>query len=243
VLIIAHRGASGEFPENTLLAFEQAIEQQADGIELDVQYHPSGKLLLLHDRFLDKHTSEKGHFSTLTEIQISTLKILPDQPIATLEQALACINGRCIVNIELKCASDNAEEISCLLKHIRDAIEQAILVHNFKSQQFVISSFNHLLLKWSQKTLPNIKIAALIASNPLSITSLTEGLNLSSLNPSVECLNHSLVKHCKEAGLEVWVYTVDRQYDIAKCHAFNVDAIFTNFPAKSREILDNEQSS
>lgn len=240
MLIIAHRGASGEYPENTLLAFEKAIEQQADGIELDVQLHSSGALVLLHDRFLDKHTSESGHFSTLTEAQLSTLNILPDQPIATLEQALACIKGRCLVNIELKCASDDTKEITYLLKRIGTAIEHAITANQFCSTQFIISSFNHLLLQWSEKILPQIKTAALIASNPLSITSLIQGLHLSSVNPSIECLNQNLVKQCKDAGLDVWVYTVDQPYDIATCISLGIDAVFTNFPRQTRKMLQSE---
>ena len=53
--VIAHRGASGEFPENSLLAFEEAIKQQADGIELDAQYHQaSGEFVLLHDSYVKR---------------------------------------------------------------------------------------------------------------------------------------------------------------------------------------------
>ena len=66
MLIIAHRGASGEFPENTLLAFEKAIEQDCDAIELDAQWHQSGEFVLLHDSYVDKVSSEEGHFNDFT---------------------------------------------------------------------------------------------------------------------------------------------------------------------------------
>ncbi len=237
MLVIAHRGASGEYPENTLLAFEKAIEQQADGIELDVQRHPDGTLFLLHDRFFDKYSSGSGHFSTLTSAQIAELRIMPNQAIATLKQALACIKGRCLVNIELKCASSDDQEVRDLLEQVNVEIECAIDQYGFNSSQFVISSFNHYLLHAAALILPNIKTAALIACAPLSITALVDGLNPLSVNPSVECLNDNLVNQCRAANIEVWVYTVDQAYDIAKCQSLGVDAIFTNFPARTRQII------
>ena len=58
MLVIAHRGASRRFPENSLLAFEQAILQAADGIELDVHFHPqSQQYIVLHDAYLEKTTN------------------------------------------------------------------------------------------------------------------------------------------------------------------------------------------
>ena len=97
--IIAHRGASGEFPEYTLLAFEQAILQLADGIELDAQYHQkSGQFVLLHDSYLIDDNGEEYHYR---DIPLPSLlaRTVDCQPVTTLDDALTAINGRCLVNI------------------------------------------------------------------------------------------------------------------------------------------------
>ena len=237
MLIIAHRGASGEYPENTLLAFEKAIEQGADGIELDVQYHPSGELLLIHDRFVNTNHGEIKHYSELSSEKIRKLSLPEEQSIVTLEQALTCIAGRCLVNIELKCMSDSDSEITSLLSQIKKIITQAISEYGFSTKQFIISSFNHYLLERCDKIIPEIKKAALIACNPFDVKSLIGELSLVAINPSIDCLNHSFVKHAHQLDMQVWVYTVDHSLDIEKCHELNVDAVFTNYPRQTRNYL------
>jgi len=240
MLIFAHRGASGEFPENTLLAFEQAIAQQADGIELDVQRHPDGTLFLLHDRYLDSKTTGSGHFSQLSAAEINHHRVLPDQPIATLGQALQCINGRCLVNIELKSDADDIAEQRQLIKQIGDEINKAVTLYHFKERQFIISSFNHPLLLVAQQLLPDIARAALIAHQPIKLATTLANLDVHSVNPAIDSLSHRLVEQIKQLGLSTWVYTVDHSDDIKRCKTLKVDAIFTNFPKRSRQIINNK---
>ena len=57
----AHRGFSGKYPENTMLAFQKAIEVGADGIELDVQLTKDGELVIIHDETIDRTTDGKGY--------------------------------------------------------------------------------------------------------------------------------------------------------------------------------------
>lgn len=238
MLIFAHRGASGEFPENTLLAFEQAIEQQADGIELDVQRHPDGTLFLLHDRYLDGKTTGSGYFSQLSSAEINTYRVLPDQPIATLNQALKCINGRCLVNIELKSDADDITEQKQLIKQIAAEINKAVTKYHFSEQQFIISSFNHPLLLVSQQLLPNIARAALIAHQPINLAATLTELKVSSINPAIDSISENLVTQAKQLGLSTWVYTVDKIEDIKRCKDLNIDAIFTNYPRRSRQVIE-----
>jgi len=243
MLIFAHRGASGEFPENTLLAFEQAIEQQADGIELDVQRHPDGTLFLLHDRYLDGKTTGTGHFSQSSSAKISKHSVLPDQPIATLNQALQCINGRCLVNIELKSNTDDLIEQRQLIKQIGTEINQALTHYGFNEQQFIISSFNHHLLLVGQQLLPNIARAALIAHQPINLAATLAELKISSINPAIDSLSENIITQAKQLGLNIWVYTVDKIEDIKRCQDLDIDAIFTNHPQRSRQIINNLNST
>jgi glycerophosphoryl diester phosphodiesterase len=237
--IFAHRGASGEFPENTLLAFEQAIVQGADGIELDVQYHHSGQLILLHDASLNTTTNGQGNFNDLSLNQLQQLDAGSGQQIPTLQQALELINGRCKVNIEVKLSNSAAAQITELLTTLQRQLAYAIEQYNFNWSQFIISSFNHPLV--AAITMPKVATAALIACLPLSLSKFATALNTGGVNPSINCLDLALVQDAHQRGLKVCVYTVDTEEDLALCSNMNVDAIFTNYPARSRSILQKLQ--
>lgn len=237
--IIAHRGASGEYPENSLLAFEKAIEQGADGIELDAQYHvASGKFVLLHDSYLDKTTNGKGDLNRLTLDELKALDLGHNEKLVTLPQALAAINGRVFVNIELKtvrCSSQNLQDIIAELNHV---LTVAIQENNFSLEQFVISSFDHHLLSVCKQHIKQLRTAALIAHRPIDYSDFAKTLEVSGINPDIDCIHQCLVDDAHQQSLSVWVYTVDRREDIEHCLTIGVDGIFTNFPRKSRDLLD-----
>lgn len=237
--IIAHRGASGEFPENSLLAFEQAIIQGADGIELDVHYHQSQEFIVLHDAYLDKTTDGSGHYSNYSLDYLTSLSLGSEQYLTTLSQALALISGRVIVNIEVKSSSDKQHSYREQLNSLSNAICHAKERNGFNSNQFIISSFDHELLSMCNRELSGIKIAALIAHLPLNLSGTLNNLPYISVNPDIDCLNEKLVKQIHDLGMEVWVYTVDKADDLRRCDKYQVDAIFTNLPLKSRIILEN----
>jgi glycerophosphoryl diester phosphodiesterase len=235
--IIAHRGASGEFPENTLLAFEQAIMQQCDGIELDVQYHHSGELILLHDYYLDKTTNGQGKINRYSLEQLQALDAGNGENIPTLTQALQTINGRCLVNIEVKSSITATEALDKIIIALINCIENAITAYEFLWSHFIISSFNHPLLNEIKNHAPQLNTAALIASYPQERCQFAEKLAVISVNPSIDIVDKALVKDAHQRGFKVWVYTVDKAEDIATCIDMNVDGIFTNYPERSKKQL------
>ncbi|WP_281560908.1 glycerophosphodiester phosphodiesterase family protein [Thalassomonas sp. RHCl1] len=241
--IFAHRGASAAFPENTLLAFEQAIIQGADGIELDVQYHPDGEFIILHDNYLDVTTDGQGAYDELGLGELARLDLGSQQKIPTLAQALTQIDGRCAVNIELKDAGTEPERLTAISRLLKQQLDRAVAGQNYAWSQFIISSFNHHLLPAIKQACPKVKTAALIASCPLTYSEFTRPLNVCQLNVSIDCLNAALVKDSHKRGLTLGVYTVDRQQDIRRCYALGVDVIFSNAPGKSRDYLKTIESS
>lgn len=234
--IFAHRGASGEFPENTLLAFEEAIKQGSDGIELDVQFHQASEaFIVLHDRYI-KLDQQTKHINELTLPQISQITLLPQQGICTLDQALRHINNRCVVNIEIKSASQGTQlskEITAL-KHL---LTQLAEKHIISYDKLIISSFNHHVITQSSQQLPTIETAALIAGCPILYASFCSELSVAYLNVSAECLNKEIVQDAHQRGLKVFVYTVDLIDEIKLCLQLGVDGIFTNFPARALHWL------
>lgn len=236
--IIAHRGASGDYPENTLLAFEQALEQGADGIELDLQFHPQGEMILLHDLYLDVKTSGQGKVTATPSEEILKLTVGDSsQRVCTLMQALKLIAGRCLINIEIKSGECDNQILNGQIQQLLASLAEAVEHYQFKWQQFIISSFNHRLLQ-QLNCHPNrhadLKTATLIHHIPADHAALAVNLSAHSINPSYDCLTEELVADAKAHGIEIWVYTVDRQAEVKRCLALGVDAIFTNYPAISR---------
>jgi len=234
--IIAHRGASGEFPENSLLAFEQAIAQSCDGIEFDVQYHhASGEFILLHDQYL-KYNGQRTHYNQLTLTQLLDLPPSKNQNICTLPEALRTISKHCFINIELKSAAQGStllHEIAQLNQLIKKVINKGIITE----EQLILSSFNHHALLPLSAVLPNASTAALIACCPINYAEFCQPLKVAQLNLAIDCLNQEIVTDAHKRGLAVWVYTVDCVDEIKQCLSYGVDGIFTNFPLRSRKLL------
>ena len=240
--IFAHRGASGEYPENTLLAFRQAIEQGCDGIELDVQYHPSGELILAHDSFLSDHQMQTQGISTPCRLQdlpladVLSMPVGQGQTLCTLKQALAVINGQCDVNIEIKPAYLEMANIAQVVDNVSQVIVNSINKRQFKLEQLIVSSFNHQIIHQIKQKLPKLKIAALIASCPQDLMAFTNTLDLYAVNMAVDCTNQAMVDDAHQRGLLVGVYTVDFSADIKQCQHWQVDFIFSNYPLQARQF-------
>ena len=240
--IFAHRGASGQYPENTLLAFRQAIKQGCDGIELDVQYHPSGELILAHDSFLSAHQLKTTSITApckLQNIALAELLSVPvgqDQTLCTLNQALALINGQCEVNIEIKPAYLEVANIAQVVDQVSQAILTSINSGQFQIEQFIVSSFNHQIIQQIKHLHPKLKIAALIASCPQDLMAFTEALDLYAVNMAIDCTNQAMIDDAHQRGLLVGVYTVDFLADIKQCQHWQVDYIFSNYPLQARQF-------
>lgn len=238
MLIIAHRGASGEYPENSILALEKAIEQGADGIEIDLQYHqPSGEFIVFHDRNLLRLTGKTGNINNYTLDELLKTSIGKNQHIITLAQAIALIPKKLILNLELKVSTSEQLLIETLMQKLQQVLNHAVSMKHITWPQLYISSFNHFLINYGKTLLPKANFAALIAHCPLNYATFSETMALASINQDIDCLNQELVSDIHRHGLTCWVFTVDDIDDIKQCLALNVDAIFTNFPQRTREII------
>jgi len=105
MLIFAHRGASGIEPENTLRAIRSALDANVDGIEIDV-HQVEDKLVVIHDRWLQRTTSGNGQLKHYSFEQLRALDAGHGEVIPTLDEVLALTANKCLVNIELKGIKD-----------------------------------------------------------------------------------------------------------------------------------------
>lgn len=226
--VIAHRGASQEAPENTLIAFELAINAKADGIELDVM-EVDGEFFVFHDRYLDRLVQQNGRLQDLSTPQIRTLRVRGEQPIPTLDEALASIAGRSWVNIELK-------SINTLANMLR-ILDQAVSTYGFHPEKLLVSSFNHHWLHALKQWRPAIRIGALSVGCMLEYAQFAEALKAYSLHVDVDFVTPELILDAHQRGLRVYVYTVDEPEDMLMLQDWGVDGIFTNNPRHALSIL------
>lgn len=228
MLIIAHRGASGHAPENTLAAMDKALALGADAIELDLQC-VEGTLVVLHDRYLHKTTNGKGPLSAQTLASLAQLDAGEGERVPTLWQVLERVAGRCDFNLELK-GHDTVEPLLAILQRAEKEL-------GYRPEQFLISSFHHPLLAQVKAARPDLAIGALIASLPQDYAAFGTALGADSINVDVDFVNQALVDDAHGRGLKVFVYTVDQPEDIRAMAALGVDGIFSNYPDHSRQLL------
>lgn len=219
--IIAHRGASGLAPENTLKAIALALELGASAIEIDVQ-QADGELWVFHDRRLERCTDGHGVLSHQSRDYLASLDAGDGERIPTLWQVMTLVAGRCELHIELK-GAHTADAVAALTRRAEAEL-------GFTPAQWVVSSFHHPELARFARLRPDIRIGALTASLPLHGARVAEELGAWSLNCDVDFVDAGLVADAHRRGLRVLVYTVDEVSDGDALAAMGVDGIFTNRP-------------
>ncbi|NPV80936.1 MAG: glycerophosphodiester phosphodiesterase [Firmicutes bacterium] len=229
-LILAHRGASLEAPENTLAAFRQAIELGADGIELDVHLSGDGELVVIHDERVDRTTNGKGWVKDLTLSQLKSLDAgswfdpaFKGERIPTLREVIDLVSGRCkLINIEIKSGIvlyPGIEE-----KVLRE-VEAADLLG-----KVIMSSFNHFSLKTIKEMNPDVKTGILYIEGLVDPWIYARHVPADALHPIFHAVTPEIVNGAHSAGLGVHVWTVDKPEDITRMSGYGVDAVITNDP-------------
>ena len=230
MLIFAHRGASAIEPENTLAAFKAACLSNCDGVEFDIQ-HVDGKLVVFHDRYIERTTSGKGLLIEHSFEQLRKLDAGNGEMIATLDEVLAIVANQKVINIELK--SIAISNLSLLFQYLDEAKTSLKININ----QLLLSSFNHQLLQVINQQRPEFSLGALTASLPLNNAEFAQQLNAHSANIVIEYVTQEFVDDAHQRGLQVYVYTVDKLNDIKRLQAMGVDGIFSNNPKQAKILL------
>ncbi|EHA1066851.1 glycerophosphodiester phosphodiesterase [Aeromonas hydrophila] len=219
--IIAHRGASGLAPENTLKAIRLALALGAGAIEIDVQL-ADGELWVFHDRRLERCTDGSGVLTAQSRAYLASLDAGEGEGIPTLWQVMEAIAGQAELHIELKGAK-TADEVARLTRRAEAEL-------GFGPTQWVVSSFHHPELARFAALRPDIRLGALTSTIPLTLAKFAAELGAWSLNCDVDFVDQALVQDAHDRGLKVLVYTVDDPADQAMLAAIGVDGIFTNRP-------------
>jgi glycerophosphoryl diester phosphodiesterase len=224
VLIIAHRGASKDACENTLRAFELAIDAGAEMIELDVHKTSDNHIVIIHDRFTGRVSKVNIdiHHSTLEKVQQIPLRGALHIP--TLDEFLASFGGKVYFNIEIKQYGLESEIYALIDKYkLRD--------------QCVISSFLFRLPRLDIKA-RNEVLTASIGIGQIKMVKRTLKLGLDGIHPEYFFVNRKLVSKAHANNLFVNAWTANNSKSWTKLIKCGVDGIITNNPRKLYKFLD-----
>lgn len=237
-LIYAHRGASFDFPENTMIAFENAIKQGADGIELDVHFTKDKKLVICHDDDIGRTANGAGSIEGMTykELLGYDFGVRKDAKftgtkIPTLEEVLKLIrDSGILLNIELK----NRAERS-------DGLERATvdMVNDFGlNDKIIYSSFDHSMVYRLKEYEPGAKIGALYSHTPFRAYEYMKDLGVDAIHPKYTCtFTQDMCSLALANDWQVNVWTVDTLSDAKPLVEAGVTSLITNRPGFLREQL------
>lgn len=241
-LVIAHRGASVERPENTLAAFRRARELGADGVELDAIRCASGEVVVFHDDDLvrlgggRREQIRHAPLALLREVDLGAGERIP-----TLEEVFAELAGDQLVNVELKAPERRGLGWLGVLSDDGLAAEVARLVarHSLGARALV-SSFDPVLLARFRARAPHTATGLLFhsgMSRPLREAWAAPLVQPAALHPEAKLLDARSIARWRRGGRAVNVWTVDHPHEIALACALGADGIITNRPDLARRVV------
>ncbi|MEA4938055.1 MAG: glycerophosphodiester phosphodiesterase [Christensenella sp.] len=212
--ILAHRGFSSRYPENSMLAFERALAIGADGAEFDVQISKDGVPVVFHDENLVRITGTDALVKDLTLAELQRFDIsyrfqgeCPVQRIPTLEEYFSLVRDYSFLsNIELKTA---------IFEY--DGIEQMVvdLVRQYSlSDRVILSSFNHYTLLRCKAIAPELPCGLLYECRIAEPQDYARKLGMEFLHPDYRFLNDTELEKYELAGVKTNPWTVDNEADI-----------------------------
>ncbi|WP_406845053.1 glycerophosphodiester phosphodiesterase [Flavobacterium soyae] len=224
MLKIAHRGAKAYEPENTLQAFQKALDLNSDGIELDVHLSLDGHIIVIHDETIDRTTNGKGLINDFTLAELKSFLIDEKYQIPTLNEVFDLVDKKCLINIELK-GLGTANKVVSL-------IEEYISEKGWKYEHFIISSFDWNMLEETSSLNPNIPIGVLTEEDINIALAFAKKIKAKAIHPDFQLLNKENVHQMQEKGFLVLPWTVNSEEEIQKVKSHNVDGIISDNPDK-----------
>lgn len=238
MLVIAHRGFSSQYTENTIIAFQQALMLDIDAIELDV-HQVEHEFLVFHDPYVNKLTNGKGRIFDMPLNQARQLVVNDKELIPTLGEVAALIGDKVILNIEVKSLQSVQEFVIYVKKFIT--------AHRCK---VVISSFDHPLLMAIKMSFSDfteaqssfddaypVEFGALIAHAPFDHAKYASSLGVLIAATDWNTINANFVEDAHKRGKKVWCYTVNHQETLVELLDMGVDGIFTDRPDWARQFI------
>lgn len=230
-LNIAHRGFSGKYPENTMIAFKKAVEIGSDGIETDVHMTKDGAIVICHDEKLDRTTNGQGFIKDFTYDEIKKLDAglkfgerFKGEAIPDIDEFLDYVKDKNIlVNIELK--NDMIH-----YKNLEEKVVEKIYEYGMKDK-VILSSFNHYAMVKVKDIDSSIKTGLLYEAVIYKAEEYAKMVGADALHPYFPAvMDKTVVDNIKKQGIAINTYTVNEEKDMEKLIQLGIDGIITNYP-------------
>jgi len=232
VLVIAHRGAAGSAPENTLAAFERAIQDGADFVELDVMESADGQVVVFHDKDYMKVAGVSAKVWEATFAELAKIDIgshfdpkFNDQRTPLLAEALRLCKDRTKVMIELK-EYGRGER---LVERVIEIVEQEQM-----ADQIVVMSLNLNLVRETQRARPDWTVGFLAA---VSVGPLAE-VDVDFLAVNAKVASRQFISQAQRRNKGVYVWTINSPESMIHYLTLGVDGIITDYPDRARQAID-----
>ena len=232
----AHRGASAYAPENTMVSFRKALQLGANGIELDLQRTKDGKIVIFHDKNIDKKSNGKGKISDYTYKELLDFDFgswfdikYKDERIVLFENfAKEFLSKNLTFAIELK----------------QEGIEKDVLdiIKKYATYDDIyITSFNFNALNNVRAIDSNIKLSWLIEDR-INIDNISKLLEINGIQicPNAEDVTIEDIKLANKSGVRVRLWGVSNEDVMRKAFNFNIDGMTVNFPDKLKELMEEK---
>jgi glycerophosphoryl diester phosphodiesterase len=231
--IFAHRGYAAAFPENTMIAFKEAEQAGADGIELDVQLTKDGEIVVIHDEKVNRTTNGNGFVKDFSYKEIRKLNANKSggdkEPIPMLKEVLEWMkSNHLLCNIELKNGYFPYEGME----------EKVIgLVRNYGLEERIIfSSFNHYSIVHCYRLAPEIEIAPLYSGRIFMPWIYAKSIHAKAIHPNFKGLTDDIIAKSMKNGIAVRPYTINNDKEMKHFFSVNCSAIITDDPAKALKL-------
>ncbi|MDE2058573.1 MAG: glycerophosphodiester phosphodiesterase [candidate division NC10 bacterium] len=235
-LNVAHRGASALAPENTMAAFEKAIDLEADAIELDLHVSRDDELVVIHDYTLDRTTDGRGPVHALSLKELKRLDAgrwfgerFTGQRIPTLAEVLDRFGGQVPLALEVKAGS-------AFFRGIEERVV-AVLREHQAIEQVAVASFDHHALVRLKELEPSLRTAALLVGRPMSMSTVALPSKADAMALECNLVTKTEIDACRAAGLQLVVWVVNEPARMRHFIDLGADGIITDRPDLLRRAL------
>ena len=226
--VIAHRGASGHAPENTLAAFEKGLELGADMLELDIHMSKDGELVVIHDPTLDRTTNGSGYIKNHTTKELKQFdaskrfESYRGERIPILQEVFDLAKKRATFAIEIK-------NCPILYPEIEKKLVRMIEKNDIVDEALVIA-FYHPSLREIKRLNPDIKTGILYSGGLIEPWVVAETVGASALHPKYEYTMADMVAEAHKRDYLVHPWTINSVPEIEQWIKYGVDGIASDFP-------------
>lgn len=234
-LVIGHRGASADAPENTIAAFELALQHGADGIELDVHLSGDGQPVVIHDFTLERTTDGAGPVGGHSVRELKRLdaggwrdRRFRGQRVQTLQEVLERFRDRARFWVELKGGA-------ALYPGIEERVVSMIEIYDVVDR-VVVQSFDHAAIARVRGLNPDVPVGALVAQSPLDAGLLRRGAT-NAICPGAHLVTEDVLAKIRRAELDCYVWTVNEPAQMDRLIEWGVSGIITDRPGLLRARL------